>query len=129
MTPKASSEHGGLAALLPALALLLVSALGIGAMTYGNPAPDAQMAVVGPPWWTQDQMVSLIAAAGGRVIAGGTLPNIIIVRRAPEGERAPDEPEDLSAALYAAGAWLVLDAPGTRSCLGLAENNGREAAS
>lgn len=122
MTPKVSSEHGGLAALLPALALLLVSTLGIGAMTYGNPAPDAQMAVVGPPWWKEDRMVSLIAAAGGRVVAGGALPNIIIVRRAPENERSPDEPEDLAAALYAAGAWLVLDAPRARSCLGLVDN-------
>ncbi|MFT4184115.1 MAG: hypothetical protein QM636_19610 [Rhizobium sp.] len=120
MTPKASSEHGGLAALLPALALLLVSALGIGALAYGNPAPDAQMAVVGPPWWKEERMVSLIAAAGGRVVAGGTLPNIIIVRRAPDGERGRDEPADLAAALYAAGAWLVLEAPRTQSCRGLA---------
>ncbi|NTH15386.1 hypothetical protein G6L99_25035 [Agrobacterium rhizogenes] len=122
MTSGTCSESRRLVAILPALALLLVSAFGIGAMTYGNPAPDAQMAVIGPPWWKEDWMASLVAAAGGRMIAGGALPNIIVVRRAPEGERRPDEPEDLVAALYAAGAWLVLDAPTQRSCRGLVDN-------
>ncbi|NTI44792.1 hypothetical protein [Rhizobium rhizogenes] len=122
MTSGTCSESRRLVAILPALALLLVSAFGIGAMTYGNPVPDAQMAVIGPPWWKEDRMASLVAAAGGRMIAGGALPNIIVVRRAPEGERRPDEPEDLVAALYAAGAWLVLDAPTQRSCRGLVDN-------
>ncbi|CAN7536551.1 hypothetical protein LJR251_003733 [Rhizobium rhizogenes] len=122
MTSGTCSENGGLMAMLPALALLLVSAFGIGAMTYGNPTPDAQMAVIGPPWWKEDRMVSLAATAGGRIIESGALPNIIVVRRAPEGERRLDEPEDLAAALYAAGAWLVLDAPTQRSCLGLIDS-------
>lgn len=122
MTSWTCSENRGLVAILPALALLFVSVFGIGAMTYGNPAPDAQMAVIGPPWWKEGRMASLVAAAGGRMIAGGALPNIIVVRRAPEGERRSDEPQDLVAALYAAGAWLVLDAPTQRSCLGLVDN-------
>lgn len=106
--------------MLPALALLFTSAFGITAMAFGSPAPDAPMAVFGPPWWKADRMVGLVAEAGGRMVDTGGLPNVMIVRRAPEGERGADEPDDLAAALYRAGAWLVLDAPALRGCLALA---------
>jgi len=124
MSRQASSAQGGVKAMLPALALLFTSAFGIGAMAYGSPAADAQMAVFGPPWWKADRMIGLVVAAGGRIVDTGALPNVMIVRRAPDGERGADEPADLAAALYASGAWLVLDAPALRSCLGILSAKG-----
>lgn len=97
----------------PALLLMIVTAAGTAVAALASPAPDAQMAVIGPPWMDSGRMIALAAEAGGRLVDGGGFANVVIVRR------APDDAEDLAAALYKAGAWLVLDAPGLRGCLGL----------
>lgn len=113
-----SSVSEGKAAVWPACLLMIASAIGIAAVGLGFPAGDAQMAVIGPPWWDAGQMMALVSETGGRLVDTGAFSNVLIVRR------APGDAEDLAAALYKGGAWLVLDAPGLRGCLGLAAGNG-----
>jgi hypothetical protein len=52
----------------------------------------------------------IIGFAGGSIVEGGRLPNVIIAHSNEAG---------FADALYHAGAWLVLDPVLLRGCLGL----------
>jgi hypothetical protein len=104
-------EAGGWAALRPALLLLAASLGGIAAAGAAAPRPAGAMAVIGAPWWDTARMAGLALAAEARLVDAGRFGNVLIVRR------GAGETGDLAAALYAAGAWLVLDAGSARGCL------------
>ncbi|ONG47814.1 hypothetical protein BKE38_22610 [Pseudoroseomonas deserti] len=97
--------------LRPAALLLAASLGGTALLGVVAPRPAATMAVIGAPWWDAPRMAGIAVAAGARLVDAGRFDNVLIVRRA-EGEEI-----DLAAALYSAGAWLVLDAAGPRGCL------------
>lgn len=92
------------------VALLLAFSL-LGALAAGLTPGDGQahLAVIGAPWKRLDGMAALVAAADGRIVEAGGLPNVIFARS--------DQP-GFAAALYRAGAWLVLDPALLRGCLG-----------
>lgn len=92
------------------VALLLAFSL-FGALAAGLTPREgqAQLAIIGAPWKRLDDMAALVAAADGRIVEAAGLPNVIFARS--------DRP-DFAAALYRAGAWLVLDPALLRGCVG-----------
>lgn len=99
----------GLLASLPAFLLLAFSLLGALVVGLTPRAGQAQLAVIGAPWMGLDRMAELVAAADGRIVEAGGLSNVIVAQS--------DDP-GFTAALYRAGAWLVLDPVVLRGCLG-----------
>jgi hypothetical protein len=109
---RVAAPSGGparIAALVPALALLIVSAIAIVAAGFSPTGAGGQYALIAPPWFDQGQTMQLAGAAGGDVVDIGGFSNVMIVH-------AKDP--NIVRALYAAGAWLVLDPARLRGCLG-----------
>lgn len=95
---------------LPALALALFSASSIFAVTLASPPQGGQMAVIAPPWFDLGETAAIVVNAGGRMVEVGGFGNVLV---------AYSEDPGFSAALYRAGAWLVVDPARLRGCLGL----------
>lgn len=90
-------------------ALLLASTLVLGAVILSAaPDPGRGVVVVTAPWHSDAQAVGVVAGAGGDIVSGSRLANVLVAKS--------DEP-DFIAALYEAGAWLVLGAPSGLACL------------
>ncbi len=100
--------------LMPAALLLAASLFGSMAIGLMPRAGATQYAVLGPPWLGPGRMLALVDEAGGVPLDTGGWPNVVIARS--------DAP-DFAAALYRAGAWLVLDAVRLRGCLGGAKDS------
>jgi hypothetical protein len=114
---KAPLGRGGLD-FLPAAALLAFSLLAVGAAAL-TPGPEAgAFAVVAPPWYGLDRTAGLVATAGGQLVDAGGLSNVVIAYSAERG---------LPAALYKAGALLVLNPARLRGCLGFGRGPGQGA--
>ena len=96
---------------LPAAALLAISAVAILLAGFGPTGAGGQYAVVAPPWFDLGRTVQLANAAGGEIVDVGGLSNVVIIHSG--------DPKIVSA-LYAAGAWLVLDPVRMRGCLDFA---------
>jgi hypothetical protein len=101
----------------PAIALLIVSTVGIFVAAFSPSGDHGQYAVVAPPWYGFAQTIGLIDAAGGDIVEFGDLTNIAIVHSANPG---------FVRALYHAGAWLVIDPLGLRGCFGFGRNAMRQ---
>lgn len=95
--------------LMPAVLLLMASLIGSMAVGLMPRSGATQYAVLGPPWLGAGRMLALVDEAGGVPLDTGGWANVVIARS--------DAP-DFAAALYHAGAWLVLDAVRLRGCLG-----------
>ena len=93
----------------PAIAFLVVSAVGIFAAALSPTGDGGQYLVVAPFGYGLGQMVELVDAAGGDIVGLGGLTNIVIVR---------SEHPRFVRALYRAGAWLVIDPMRLPGCLG-----------
>lgn len=94
---------------LPVALLLAFSLLGALAAGLAPRDGEAELAVIGAPWAQLEGMAGLVASADGRIVEAGGLPNVIFARSDRPG---------FAAALYRAGAWLVLDPALLRGCLG-----------
>lgn len=110
MRPPASpADQRGWLDFAPAVALLIVSTIGVFVAALSPSGDHGQYAVVAPPWYGFAQTIGLIDAAGGDIVEFGDLTNIVIVHSSnPRFVRA----------LYHAGAWLVIDPVGLRGCFG-----------
>jgi hypothetical protein len=97
----------------PAIALLIISAVGIFVSALSPTGDRGQYAVVAPPWYNLTQTIGLVAAAGGDIVDFGGIAAVIIVHSEHPG---------FIRALYHAGAWLVFDPVGLRGCLGFARD-------
>jgi hypothetical protein len=87
-----------------AIALVIVGWLAVVvALTFGS-APGKSMAIVGP----QSQALAAIAKANGQILASN---NYVTIARSDDA--------GFVASLYAAGAFLVLDAEQAGGCSGL----------
>lgn len=117
ISSSATEAHDGCrtaaSAALPAVLLLAFSL--IGALVVGLVPRNGQseFAVIGSPWRGLGEMAEMVAAADGSVVDAGGLPNVIFARSDSPG---------FAAALYRAGAWLVLDPALLRGCLGSGRN-------
>lgn len=80
-----------------AAALLLVSTIGLSALAL-TPSSDNTAAVFTRPGTHFADVVAVVDAAGGAIIASGGFNNVII---------ATSPASDFHERLYAAGAWLV----------------------
>jgi hypothetical protein len=111
MTIRSPRSMRGAAAWLPAAALLVVSVAAIVLAGFGPTGAGGQYAVVAPPWFDLAHTMQLANAAGGDVVDVGGLANVVIIHSG--------DPK-IVGALYAAGAWLVLDPGRVRGCLDFA---------
>ncbi len=94
--------------LVPAGALLVISALALLALTARPAQGLREAAVLLPPWDGLLKAEAVAAQVDGRLVDAGGLPNVYII----EAQRA-----DLVSALYHAGAWLVINPLGAHGCL------------
>ncbi|MBL6458762.1 hypothetical protein JMJ55_25845 [Belnapia sp. T6] len=99
---------------MPAALLLMASLFGIMAVGLMPRTGATQCAVLGPLWLGPGHMLALVDEAGGILLNTGGWHNVVIARS--------DDP-GFAAALYRAGAWLVLDAVRLRGCLGGAKDS------
>lgn len=98
-------------AMLPAAGLLVLGLAGLVIATLTPSGAGGQYAVVAPPWYTLPRTIALVQKAQGRISdAGGPAYIVIAHGQGPGFEHA----------LYAAGAWLVLDPMRLRGCAGFA---------
>lgn len=81
-----------------------------------TPRPDAPLAIVASPW-QPGAALRVAAAAGGTLIAASGGGTVAIVRS--------DDPAFVDQ-LFAAGAWLVLDATPVQACLPSQARSNRE---
>lgn len=94
---------------IPAAALM-VGVIAIIAVARLWPSGDrGQYAVIAPPSYDLGQTVRLVRAAGGSIVDVGGLKNVVILHSADK---------NAVAALYHAGAWLVIDPQLLRGCAG-----------
>jgi hypothetical protein len=104
-----------LGALLPAVALLMTGLAALAVATLMPTGAGGQYGVVAPPWYTLSRTIALVQRAQGQISDAGGPANIVIAHgRGPGFEHA----------LYAAGAWLVIDPMQLRGCAGFAPANG-----
>ena len=97
----------------PALALLIVSAIGIMAGAFTPTGQYGQYAILAPPWYDFAQTVGLVDRAGGTIVGVTAMSALLIVHSDQQG---------FVRALYRAGAWLVVDPGHLRGCLGIERN-------
>jgi hypothetical protein len=94
--------------LLPAGVLLVISVLAILTLVAQPEPGQREVAILLPPWDGAIQAASLVGQAGGELVDAGGMPDIFIV--------TSDKP-DFVAALYRAGAWLVINPIAAHGCL------------
>lgn len=94
---------------VPAAVLMIVVTFGIFAAALWPSGDQGQYAVVAPPSYNLGRTIELVRAAGGGVVDFGGLQNVVIVHSADK---------NFVAALYGAGAWLVIDPQRLRGCIG-----------
>ena len=81
-----------------------------------TPTPDAPLAIIASPW-QPGAALRIAASAGGTLIAASSGGTVAIVRS--------DHPAFIDQ-LFAAGAWLVLDATAVQACLPTQTRSHRE---
>lgn len=92
---------------LPALVLLLVSALG-GAVMELRPPVSGQIEAIFPPWWSNARSFGAVAGAGGSIVRIGALPTFVVVTSADPS---------FHDRLRTAGAWFLVNPVALGGCL------------
>jgi hypothetical protein len=93
----------------PAIALLVISAMAVVAITLSPSGDEGQYVVVAPPWYNRTKTLIMASSTGGDVVDVGYFANVAIVH---------SNNLRFVAALYHSGAWLVIDPMELRGCLG-----------
>ncbi|HEX2525447.1 MAG TPA: hypothetical protein VHL31_03970 [Geminicoccus sp.] len=96
---------------LPATLLLLASLVATAWLAV-QPKPSRSVLAIFAPWWSQEDVLKAAGLSGVAIVGAGSWPNFLVVM--------PADPSD-GAALYAAGAWLLLDPRLLAACAGLSE--------
>lgn len=92
---------------LNAAVLLLVSFIGMAALSLRAGANAEIVAVVFPPWWTAQRVFLAAASANAAIVRQTAVGSILVVR--PEGT-------DGLARLREAGVWLTIDPQAIGAC-------------
>jgi hypothetical protein len=92
---------------LAATVLTAASVLSMAAL-QAQPHDRMRVAAIFPPWTSAEHAMARVALAGGRIVRPGLIGSIVVA----QGDDA-----DLSARLYAAGAWAVVDPASWGGCL------------
>lgn len=98
---------------VPAVVLMIAINFGVFAATLWPSGDQDQYAVMAPPSYNLGRTIVLVRAAGGGVVEVGGIKNIVIAHSANK---------NFVAALYRAGAWLVIDPQRLRGCIGFSKN-------
>jgi hypothetical protein len=106
---RAGADRRSASDFAPAIAFLVVSALGIFAAALSPTGDGGQYLVMVPFGYDLSQTVELVDAAGSDIVDLGGLTNVVIVH---------SENPRFVRALYRAGAWLVIDPMRPPGCLG-----------
>jgi hypothetical protein len=85
---------------LPALALLVMTVIGFGALATLPRQNEKELAVLFAPRVNIETAASLVASAGGVLVDSSRFPNLVI---------ATSDAPGFTHALYKAGAWFVMD--------------------
>jgi hypothetical protein len=93
-----ASKSRPILALLPAAAVTALALAG-GAVAGYAPPPTGQMAVVFPPWLSEQSALALVLGAGGDIVGPTHFGNIVVAYAHDIG---------FSARVRAAGAWLTM---------------------
>jgi hypothetical protein len=99
---------------VPAAILMIVITFGVFAATLWPSGDQDQYAVVAPPSYNLGRTIALVRAAGGGIVDVGGLKNVVIAHSADK---------NFVAALYRAGAWLVIDPQRLRGCIGFPQDS------
>lgn len=105
--PAGNKRQVAIHPVLPALVLLLATAIAIGAATIMPGAGTRQVAVIFNPFASTQAVARAIATSGVRMVRNGAMSTIVVVDLAEAAS-----PGDL----YRAGAWLVVDAIAAGGC-------------
>ena len=92
---------------LNAVLLLIVSFIGIAALSFQARPGVEVVAVAFPVWWDSQQAFSAAASANAAVVRMTAVPSLLVVR--------PDGAEGLSR-LREAGAWFAIDPQAVAAC-------------
>jgi hypothetical protein len=93
----------------PAAALLFFGMTALLVAMLSPSGKDGQYAVIAPPWYRLGQTIALIQKADGGIVDMAGPANMVI---------AHSKSPDFVHALYASGAWLVIDPMRLRGCVG-----------
>ena len=92
---------------LNAVLLLIVSFIGIAALTFQARPGTEVVAVAFPVWWDSEQAFSAAASANAAIVRVTAVPSLLVVR--------PAGAEGLSR-LHKAGAWFAIDPQAIAAC-------------
>jgi hypothetical protein len=92
---------------LNAVLLLIVSFIGIAALSLQARPGVEVVAVAFPVWWDSQQAISAAASANAAIVRVTAVPSLLVVR--------PDGAEGLSR-LHEAGAWFAIDPQAVAAC-------------
>ena len=106
---KSSTAESRWPAWLNASALLLASWIAVAALSLQVRPGSEVIAVVFPPWWNAQQVMSAAASANAAIVRMTALPAILVVR--------PDDRQGLTR-LHDAGAWFAIDPQAIAACFG-----------
>lgn len=101
-------EGTGIGALLPALALALAGLVALAGHALTRPGTPGQFLVLTRPGLHRAEVLDLVHAAGGGVIAFAALPGLSVALSGDDG---------FADRVRQRGAWLVLPAPGSLGCV------------
>jgi hypothetical protein len=92
---------------LNAVLLLIVSFIGIAALSFQARPGTEVVAVAFPVWWDSQQAFAAAASANAAIVRVTAVPSLLVVR--------PDGAEGLSR-LHEAGAWFAIDPQAIAAC-------------
>jgi hypothetical protein len=101
-------EDGRRTVWLAPAGLLVASWLAIAALSLRLPAGAQIAAVIFPPWWSAQQVLSAAASAHAAIVRAGAIPSILIVQPASG---------DGLARLRDAGVWFAVNPQAIGGCL------------
>jgi len=97
-----------LSACLPAIALMMMNAVGGFAFAYRSPPGADVVAVAFPPWWSDARVFGAVSSASASVVRETAFSSMLVIKLSPV---------DGLSRLRQSGVWLTLDPQAVAACL------------